>query len=165
MAKARNEACSCGSGKKFKNCCGKEQQGKTPMWGRVMIVIIALVVIGGLATAVVKISEASDTPEPWEYDAANNRHWNPLPDHQHWHDGPPPAGQGNVPTGINAGLPNPAAATTAPVQAPTPTPTPEAQPGDPEAWEYDAENDQHWNPEARQWEQGMPPLEAFTSEP
>ncbi|MDF2439851.1 MAG: motif [Abditibacteriota bacterium] len=28
-------------------------------------------------------------PKPWQYDAANNRHWNPT--HQHWHGGPPPS--------------------------------------------------------------------------
>jgi hypothetical protein len=27
--------------------------------------------------------------EPWEYDAANDRHWDP--NHRHWHNGPPPA--------------------------------------------------------------------------
>jgi hypothetical protein len=27
--------------------------------------------------------------EPWEYDAATNRHWDP--NHRHWHEGPPPA--------------------------------------------------------------------------
>jgi hypothetical protein len=33
--------------------------------------------------------------------------------------------------------------------------------GDPQAWDYDAENDRHWNPKTRTWDQGMPPLEAF----
>jgi hypothetical protein len=31
---------------------------------------------------------AGPTPKAWEYDAANNRHWDPT--HGHWHDGPPP---------------------------------------------------------------------------
>lgn len=31
---------------------------------------------------------AAETPEPWEYDEANNRHWHPG--HGHWHAGPPP---------------------------------------------------------------------------
>lgn len=30
---------------------------------------------------------AGMAPRPWQYDAANNRHWDPV--HQHWHDGPP----------------------------------------------------------------------------
>ncbi len=31
-------------------------------------------------------------PQPWQYDPVTNKHWNPLPGHQHWHDGtaPPP---------------------------------------------------------------------------
>lgn len=28
------------------------------------------------------------TPEPWHYDAAQDRHWHP--EHAHWHSGPPP---------------------------------------------------------------------------
>lgn len=32
---------------------------------------------------------AEATPEPWEYDAARDRHWHPG--HGHWHAGPPPA--------------------------------------------------------------------------
>ncbi|MEX0875926.1 MAG: hypothetical protein WD114_00575 [Phycisphaerales bacterium] len=28
------------------------------------------------------------TPEPWTYDAENDRHW--FAEHNHWHDGPPP---------------------------------------------------------------------------
>lgn len=31
-------------------------------------------------------------PEPWQYDQASNKHWNPTPGHEHWHDGPPPDG-------------------------------------------------------------------------
>ena len=33
---------------------------------------------------------AETTPEPWEYDAARDRHWHPA--HGHWHTGPPPEG-------------------------------------------------------------------------
>ncbi len=31
-------------------------------------------------------------PQPWQYDPVTNKHWNPLPGHQHWHNGtaPPP---------------------------------------------------------------------------
>jgi hypothetical protein len=28
------------------------------------------------------------TPKAWEFDAANNRHWDPV--HGHWHVGQPP---------------------------------------------------------------------------
>lgn len=30
-----------------------------------------------------------ETPDPWHYDVANDRHWHP--EHNHWHGGPPPA--------------------------------------------------------------------------
>jgi hypothetical protein len=35
------------------------------------------------------------TPKPYEYDAVNNRHWDP--NHGHWHDGPPPANAAAAP--------------------------------------------------------------------
>jgi hypothetical protein len=31
-----------------------------------------------------------ENPQPWEHDVKGNRHYNPLPGHQHWHPGPPP---------------------------------------------------------------------------
>jgi hypothetical protein len=34
------------------------------------------------------VRQPGKDPEPWFYDGARNRHWNP--DHKHWHDGPPP---------------------------------------------------------------------------
>mgnify|MGYP005841870013 CR=1 FL=1 len=33
---------------------------------------------------------AETTPSAWQYDAANDRHWDP--EHGHWHEGPPPGG-------------------------------------------------------------------------
>lgn len=30
-------------------------------------------------------------PQPWQYDPATNKHWDPRPGHNHWHNGPPPA--------------------------------------------------------------------------
>ena len=30
----------------------------------------------------------AETPEPWYYDEANDRHW--YEPHNHWHPGPPP---------------------------------------------------------------------------
>jgi len=30
-----------------------------------------------------------ETPDPWHYDAASDRHWHPG--HRHWHQGRPPA--------------------------------------------------------------------------
>ena len=43
MKTGRNERCSCGSGRKYKNCCG----GKTPwykqhLWAGILIVLVLL---------------------------------------------------------------------------------------------------------------------------
>jgi len=70
------------------------------------------------------------TPEPWEYDQANDRHWDPS--HNHWHDGPPPQG------------------VDAPIAA-----TPPAE--DVEPWFYDEANNQHWDPGHNHWHRGPPP--------
>lgn len=164
---ARNASCPCESGKKFKNCCGTADKQSSPMWGRLLALVIGLVVVGGVATAIVKLTESNDTPEPWEYNAATNQHYNPLPDHMHWHDGPPPvdklAAGAADPIDVPSAQPSQGVATLPslpPVDA-----APAAADGEPAAWEYDAEQDRHWNPETKSWSEGMPPLEAFTSDP
>ena len=81
------------------------------------------------------------TPEPWEYNAATDKHWHP--DHNHWHPGKPPA---NPPT------------TTAP--ATTLTPLPGTPGGEiPAPWYHDTLNNRHWNPEPghAHWHPGPPP--------
>ncbi len=103
-------------------------------------------------------------PKPWEYDAAGNRHWNPEPGHQHWHNGPPPVpGQSTGSTTLSGPFTAGAPANLGPISlapgGPQPvTPTPAGpQPGDPEAWQYDAANNQHWHPGHRHWHPGQPP--------
>ncbi len=94
------------------------------------------------------------TPIPWEYDAAKNQHYNP--DHGHWHAGPPPDQPDGAATPPAAALPPLAAADPGAANVP---------PGNaPADWEYDPENDRHWNPKTRTWNEGMPPLEAFMSD-
>ena len=76
------------------------------------------------------------TPEPWAYDAARNRHYDP--NHGHFHDGPPPPPESRAAT-----------AQTAPGATPTgPTPAP---------WTYDAKNNHHWDPNHGHWHTGQPP--------
>jgi hypothetical protein len=79
---------------------------------------------------------AGVTPQPWEYDAARNRHYDP--NHGHYHEGPPPPPEARVASA--AGNPG-----TAPA-GPTPA-----------AWTYDAKNNQHWDPNHGHWHQGPPP--------
>ncbi len=52
----------------------------------------------GAATTSTTVIQPGDpdipNPQPWQYDPDTNRHWNPLPGHQHWHGGTaPPPGQ------------------------------------------------------------------------
>lgn len=197
MKVSRNQACPCGSGEKFKACCGKGQKTRAGVaGGRILAVIVGVVVIGGVAIAINQFRHsdlslqpyvydatndryfdpvhghmhqgrppqgtaqgsnratgAGLNPRPWEYDAAKNQHYDPG--HGHWHAGPPPDQAGGLaPTPDAAGLPAPLG----PVAADAP--------GDdePAPWDYDAENDRHWNPNTRTWDAGMPPLEAFTSD-
>ena len=192
----RNEPCPCGSGKKFKACCGQGEKSRSGAFtGRILAVIVGVVVIGGVGIAINQFRHtdlaeggivydaendryfdpahghwhegrppqgvaaqpaAGATPEPWEYDAANDRHYDPT--HGHWHEGPVPGGDGTL---TPSDTPGPSGL---PTLQPVQPAAPERREGDPEAWQYDAENDRHWNPRTRTWDQGMPPLEAFTSE-
>ncbi|MHC5113665.1 MAG: hypothetical protein ACYTGP_04465 [Planctomycetota bacterium] len=81
------------------------------------------------------------TPAPNEYDAANNRHWNAA--HGHWHPGPPPNASGNFgdATLLNSGAQTPSA----------------PAPGQPAPYEYDEENNRHWDPGHGHWHPGPPP--------
>ena len=37
------------------------------------------------------VALAGQTPAPWQYDPVTNKHWDPSPGHNHWHDGLAPA--------------------------------------------------------------------------
>lgn len=192
MKVSRNEPCPCGSGEKFKACCGKGEKTRAGVaGGRILAVIVGVVVIGGVAIAIntFRTTDLSDqpyvydaendqyfdpvhghmhqgrppqgeaqgaqtpqgtgsTPQAWEYDAVKNQHYDPG--HGHWHAGPPPnQGAGALPT--------------LPPLEPAGSETPAGD--SPAAWEYDAENDRHWNPNTASWDSGMPPLDAFISDP
>jgi len=169
---ARNAPCPCGSGKKFKSCCGTgektrsgQSQGRILGLGVAVVVVVgALIVLNHFRTADLSADAAS--PEPWEYDAARNQHYNPLPGHEHWHDGPPPQNAdgtlntATVPIPIQQQVP-----VTQPVAPLEPATQPTTAPddGSPQPWDYDEVNDRHWNPGTQAWDTGMPPLEAFTS--
>lgn len=105
------------------------------------------------------------TGQPWEYDATFNRHWDPTPGHVHWHDGPPPASYAN--TGITGGGSSVSGIVggssgvtgTSPNTAIPVTPSSTINGRAPEPWEYDAENDRHWDPTVghQHWHSGPPP--------
>ena len=152
----RNDPCSCGSGRKFKNCCmGKSPDAPAKRSNPMVKVLLIAVPVGILAVFLISSQgrrsgspadapqgnatgvtlPATPTPAAWQYDAANNRHWNP--EHGHWHDGPPPS-----PTGL------PQESTTRAASSRSATPA---------AWEYDAANNRHWNPDHGHWHDGPPP--------
>ncbi len=199
MKVSRNQACPCGSGEKFKICCGKGEKTRSGVaGGRVLSVIVGVAVLAGVVLAINQFRTTDlslqpyaydaendryfdpvhghmhqgrppqgtaqggqatpttgSTPLPWEYDAAKNQHYNPG--HGHWHAGPPPSQAGS-----------PAAAPGLGVLPTLPPAGPVAVeiPGDdsPAAWDYDAQNDRHWNPNTLTWDPGMPPLETFASD-
>ena len=190
MKVSRNEPCPCGSGEKFKACCGKGEKARAGVaGGRILAVVVGVAVIGGVAIAINTFRTTDLDAQPYVYDAENDQYFDPV--HGHMHKGRPPQGGaqsgaqgGQAPQGSGA-TPQPWEYDAAknqhydpghghwhagppPSQAASPPLEPaavEAPFGDPPvAWEYDAENDRHWNPDTRTWNSGMPPLEAFTSD-
>lgn len=100
------------------------------------IVPSALATAGIPAVPVTNPAAPVGSPAPYQYDAVNDRHWDPRPGHNHWHNGPPPSPLPEAPT--------PVTATPGTVQAP---------------WSYDAANDRHWDPRPghNHWHNGPPP--------
>lgn len=149
-AVGRNAPCPCGSKKKHKQCCGArtaQGSGLGKMWilASAGVVVVAAVLLwpgarspdsGGVGSG----TRRGAAPAPWQYDAANNRHWNS--EHNHWHDGPPPGGLGQPPNSGGSGTR-------------LPSPSPSGPP--PKPWEYDAANNRHWDPGHNHWHQGPPP--------
>jgi len=83
------------------------------------------------------------SPAPWFYDAASDRHW--VPGHEHWHSGPPPPldqrQSGALDLGFGLGTTN------------ADHPTGQT----PEPWFFDAANNQHWHAPHGHWHPGPPP--------
>ncbi len=134
MAKTgRNDPCPCGSGRKYKQCCEREEVARGPGASRVLLWVMAIVVGGGLLVAFDRVRKGSlSSPEPYEYNAERNQYWDPSPGHGHWHDGVPP---GAAQPALDSG-------------APTPAP-----------WFYNAATNQHWNPDHGHWHDGPAPLD------
>lgn len=163
---SRNAPCPCGSGKKTKRCCGGvstadsdhapasvRKTGAGPWllgFGLAAFVVISIFAMSSMDRSPSETPETSSrsapfrssspggsTPEPWEFDAANNRHWHPG--HGHWHQGPPPAfgrDSGAASSESMSGVP---------------------EGSTPEPWYYDADADRHWDPSHGHWHSGPPP--------
>lgn len=59
----RNDLCSCGSGKKFKQCCANRTGSSRR--SQVLIAVVGMAIVGGLLAGVLRFREsASATPGP-----------------------------------------------------------------------------------------------------
>ena len=71
----RNDLCTCGSGKKFKKCCGSKQQ--STRGNTLMLILISLLVVAGAAAVVTSFtSDRGDVARPGGV-------WSP--EHGHYH--------------------------------------------------------------------------------
>ena len=111
MRVGRNEACPCGSGKKFKACCeGKQTRGVS----RGLIALLGAIGIVAAVGMVAAIRDNNDESKTTARPAATARNTTPKPqppgpvpagkvwsaEHGHWHDAAPR--RGGTPAG-NAG--------------------------------------------------------------
>jgi hypothetical protein len=72
----RNEACPCGSGKKYKKCCELKQQ--KARGSVLMLIIVGLLIAGGVAAGITSFTtdRGSSTQRPGQV-------WSP--EHGHYH--------------------------------------------------------------------------------
>ncbi len=107
MSVGRNEPCPCGSGEKYKRCCGVEQPESTDTFFRVAMYAVGIVlVIGAVAVARSFLpGEKVVTSGVMRVWSTEHGHWHVVggghdgtgvaapgkvwdPEHGDWHDGP-----------------------------------------------------------------------------
>ena len=107
MKNQRNQPCSCGSGKKFKACCGVAQASRTNKGALLAVAVFVVIAVGALtATFFGNSDAATEGPQAGKIWSEAHGHWHdvdemppgPAPEgkvwsegHGHWHD-PVPAG-------------------------------------------------------------------------
>ncbi len=124
------------------------------------------------AGSVIPMSSSSalapgESPTPWEYDVAKNRHYDPRPGHTHWHNGPPPSDTTQAvvvaPRQIKLDEKGNVIGETASRvagSAITPVGSTQLSPGEnPRAWEYDKGKNQYYDPTPghQHWHSGPAP--------
>jgi hypothetical protein len=72
----RNESCPCGSGKKFKKCCGPAQERSR--FSGLLLALVAAAVFGGLLYSISSRGEEGASASP-----GAGRVWSP--EHGHYH--------------------------------------------------------------------------------
>ena len=69
----RNDACPCGSGKKFKKCCElKEQNSRGNL---ALLVIVGLLMVAGLAAGITSLTSEKDAAKPGGVWSAEHGHY------------------------------------------------------------------------------------------
>ena len=70
----RNDACPCGSGKKYKKCCEikehKQSRGNT-----LMLIIVSLLMVAGIATGISSFMSDKDVARPSGVWSAEHGHY------------------------------------------------------------------------------------------
>ena len=104
MKIGRNDPCSCGSGKKYKNCCVKTGTRSEKKWSYLWILLLVLIA-GGVVAALHDASTREHVPPPKRVWSEEHGHWHnertqptgPAPtgkvwseEHGHWHDAASP---------------------------------------------------------------------------
>ncbi len=76
----RNEPCSCGSGKKHKQCCARAARGRDSQWMLYGVgALLAVGIVWGLGSAIIDASNPPERPA-----APPGKVWNA--EHGHFHD-------------------------------------------------------------------------------
>jgi hypothetical protein len=119
METGRNDACPCGSGKKFKNCCIGEAKRRSSRGLMFLIAAIAVIAAAGFVPQLLDKDEPKRTAAPVASPSRAGKVWSP--EHKHWHDAGTPTT--SVPARPTVPAPAPAQQTFTPKpQPPGPVP-------------------------------------------
>jgi len=86
METGRNDACPCGSGKKFKNCCIGEAKRRSSRGLMFLIAAIAAVAAAGVVPQLIEDDQPKRTIAPAASRSTAGKVWSA--EHNHWHDAP-----------------------------------------------------------------------------
>ena len=75
MKVGRNARCPCGSGKKYKQCCGPAEEARNKRWSTYAMIATAVLLVLGIGGVVVLMADER---------GSSNRVWSA--EHGHWHD-------------------------------------------------------------------------------
>jgi hypothetical protein len=73
----RNDTCGCGSGKKFKRCCGAKE-GSLARGGRGTLVVLLGLIVGALALGVASFTTDRSSTAPRQVWSAEHGHYHDV---------------------------------------------------------------------------------------